>query len=139
MIGGHNASVTRPTMLTLSEVATRDGTSGDAFVLPHIHDARLCAPCMAARFRTLNPGARRPAVAAEAVAAEIRRHDGNVWPAVIAFGISYRHACRIRAGWRPGGRRAFAIPYVSRGWISGARAGGAPWTESELRAAWGDR
>lgn len=41
----------------------------------------------------------------ELIAASIRRHDGNVWPAIVAFDLSYRHATRIRAGWRPGSVR----------------------------------
>jgi hypothetical protein len=27
--------------------------------------------------------------------------DGSVWGVVVELGISYSHACRIRAGWRP--------------------------------------
>lgn len=51
-----------------------------------------------------------PAFRAERIAATIRADRGDVWGAVLAFGISYAHACRIRAGWRPGGLRAPAIP-----------------------------
>jgi hypothetical protein len=45
----------------------------------------------------------------ELVAARIRSDEGDVWGAVAAFGITYGHACRIRRGWRPGGRRADPI------------------------------
>jgi hypothetical protein len=38
---------------------------------------------------------------AEAVAARIEADGGEVWGAVVAFGISYGHALRIRRGWRP--------------------------------------
>jgi hypothetical protein len=41
----------------------------------------------------------------ELIAARIRR-DRSVWGAVLDYGISYSHACRIRRGWRPGGRHA---------------------------------
>jgi hypothetical protein len=44
---------------------------------------------------------RRHRYPAELIAARIRR-DGGVWGVVVDFGISYSHACRIRAGWRPG-------------------------------------
>lgn len=132
MTARHNLSVTGPTPLTLSAVDHDPTYPG-----PHLHDRRLCAPCIAARFVALNPRTRRIRHSPELIAQEIRLHGGNVWPAIITFGISYRHACRIRAGWRPGGQRAVPVPYVSRGWISGQRVGS--WTESELRLAWGDR
>ena len=153
---GHNPTASGPTGLTLSAVgpgadrphnrAGDPSTPGDrpdivggrgaTFVRPHVHDARLCAPCMAARFATLNPRPRRRGRhSADLIAQTIRLHGGSVWPAVVEYGVSYRHACRIRAGWRPGGRRAIPVPYVSRGWIDGERGGS--WTEAELREAWG--
>jgi hypothetical protein len=49
---------------------------------------------------------RRQRFPAELIAASIRRHDGNVWPAIHQFGVSYGHALRIRNGWRPGGQHA---------------------------------
>jgi hypothetical protein len=68
----------------------------------------------AQRFVELNgsPITRRHAPA-ELIAAAIRRDAGNVWPAVAAFDVSYRHATRIRAGWRPGGERADPIRHRS--------------------------
>ena len=64
----------------------------------------------AERFAALNPSraARYPI---ELIAREIADHAGNVWASVAHFGISYEHACRIRAGWR-GARRAPARPIV---------------------------
>jgi hypothetical protein len=67
----------------------------------------------AARFTELVPStAPSPAFRAERVAQTIRDHHGSVWQAVLDYGISYSHACRIRAGWRPGGRRAEPIERV---------------------------
>lgn len=84
---------------------------------------RICID-VTARFRVLNPSPPRPvAVRAEAIAAAIRAADGNVWPAVVTFGIDYHHALRIRRGWRPGGQHAPPIPYRSRGHLSGRRPG----------------
>lgn len=163
MIARHNlaavrqiVSVGRPTSLTLSEVARPASSPDDALTsgargrragrpeipapptrpsdIPHDHDARLCVTCTARRHAELNPSARRHHVSVELVAARIRRDDGDVWGAINAFDISYRHACRIRNGWRPGGRRAPAIPYRSRGWISGARVGG--WIAAVLAAGY---
>lgn len=45
----------------------------------------------------------------ELIAARIRSDGGDVWGAVLTFGVSYGHACKIRAGWRPAGRRARRI------------------------------
>lgn len=89
---------------------------------PHAHDARLCAVCMTLKLEAVRraPGAR---VNAEAVAGTIRRARGDVWRAVIEYGISYSHALRIRAGWRGAGRQAPAIRYRSRGWTDGAQNG----------------
>jgi hypothetical protein len=79
---------------------------------------------IALRFRALNPRPPRPAtVRAEAIADAIRVAHGNLWPAIDAFGISYRYALRIRRGWRPGGQLASPIPYRSRGHLSGRRPG----------------
>jgi len=59
-------------------------------------------------------------VPAEAVAAKIRQDPyGGVWGAVAEFGISYRHACAIRAGWRGAGRIEPPIPYRGRHMDSG--------------------
>ena len=56
----------------------------------------------AQRFVELNGEPARPKrYPVELVAAEIRRHGGNVWPARRRFGISYEHALRVRRGWRP--------------------------------------
>jgi hypothetical protein len=60
-----------------------------------------------ARFLELNPRRRR--YPAELIAARIKRDRGDVWGAVLDYGISYSHACRIRAGWRPGRRTAARI------------------------------
>ena len=139
----HNRIVASPSTLTLSEVVDggRDnvGPSGDtgspsrqaaaldspvpAGVPLHVHNPRLCATCMPVRFTAIKaaPHARVPAAA---VAAKIARTPGHdVWPAVLEFGISYRHALAIRAGFRGAGRRAAAIPYASRGYINGQRPG----------------
>jgi hypothetical protein len=64
----------------------------------------------AERFAALNPtrAARYPI---ELIAREIADHAGNVWASVAHFGISYEHACRIRAGWR-GARRPRSAPIV---------------------------
>jgi hypothetical protein len=59
----------------------------------------------------------------DAIAARIREDRGSVWGAVRSFDISYSHACRIRAGWRTGGRRAEPIPFVAQGWTNGRRNG----------------
>ena len=53
-----------------------------------------------AAYRALVPETRRRPYPAELIAARIR-HDGGVWGVVVDYGISYSHACRIRAGWRP--------------------------------------
>ena len=64
----------------------------------------------AARYVELHgPVTPAPAFRAERIAQTIRRDGGNVWGAVLEHGISYAHACRIRAGWRPGHGRAPAI------------------------------
>ena len=60
-----------------------------------------------ARYLELNPRRRR--YPAELIAARIRRDGGDVWGAVLDYGISYGHACRIRRGWRPGRRTAERI------------------------------
>jgi hypothetical protein len=48
----------------------------------------------------------RQALPAEAIARDIADHDGDVWPAIRRYGVSYGHALRIRNGWRPRGKRA---------------------------------
>ena len=117
----HNATVPRARDLTLSEAI---GGQLRCVALPHAHDPRLCVTCSRVRFRALNPLPPRPAaVRAEAIAAAIRNAGGNVWPAIVTFGISYGQALRIRRGWRPGGVTALPLPYRSRGWLSGRRPG----------------
>jgi len=78
------------------------------------HNLRLCGPSLplsevgaagrltdtAARHRALTPDRRRKRYPHELIAAQIRR-DRSVWGVVVTHGISYSHACRIRAGWRP--------------------------------------
>jgi hypothetical protein len=59
----------------------------------------------ARRFVELNGEPDRPRrYPVDLIAAEIRRHHGNVWPSVRHFGVSYEHALRIRNGWRGAGR-----------------------------------
>jgi hypothetical protein len=61
----------------------------------------------------------------------------SVWPAVVAFHISYRHALAIRAGWRGAGRWAPPIPYRGRSMDNGQRHG---WLAArELRVIEGGR
>ena len=67
--------------------------------------------------------ARRGHVSAELVAERIRADAGNVWPACRIFGVSYRHALEIRAGWRGDGRRAEPIPYSAGAWTNGRKNG----------------
>ena len=81
------------------------------------HNFRLCGPRLplsevgaggrlthtVAAYRALVPERRWGPYPAELIAARIRR-DG-LWAAVVDYGISYSHACRIRRGWRPGGRQ----------------------------------
>jgi hypothetical protein len=71
----------------------------------------------------LTAAAERTVSRADFIAARIRLDHGNVWPSVSTFGISYSHACRIRAGWRENGRRAELVPYSTRGWRDGRRNG----------------
>jgi HNH endonuclease len=52
------------------------------------------------RYLALVGSRRRRAYPAELIARRIR-DDGSVWGVVVDYGISYAHACRIRAGWRP--------------------------------------
>lgn len=130
-----NLNAVSPSTLTLSEVGGRVGGPG------HTHHRRLCAPCIGRRHLELRPAGSVPA---EVVAAAIRRHPTHsVWDAVAEFGISYRHALAIRAGWRGDGRRAEPIPYRSRGWSNGRRNGWsvriAAVTESEMRLMDGNR
>jgi hypothetical protein len=84
------------------------------------HDRDLCLGAggrltdTARRYVELNGEPRRPGrYPLELIAREIRRHDGNVWPAVRHFGVSYEHALRVRNGWRGAGRpRARRIEYA---------------------------
>ena len=57
-----------------------------------------------ARYLELNPR-RRSRHPTELIAARIRADGGDVWGAVLTFGVSYSHACRIKRGWRPRARR----------------------------------
>jgi len=84
MTGRHNSGACGPS-LTLSAV----GAGGR---LTHTVE----------RYLALNPRRRR--YPADLIAARIRADGGDVWGVVNTFGISYAHACRIRRGWRPGGR-----------------------------------
>lgn len=93
MPGRHNSLPCGP-RLTLSEV----GAGGR---LTHT----------VARYLELNPRRRR--YPAELIAARIRRDGGDVWGAITDYGISYAHACRIRNGWRPRGRRVEQIERVA--------------------------
>ena len=69
----------------------------------------------AARWVELNGPPRRPRrYPVDLVAHAIRRHDGDVWPAVHQFGISYEHALRVRNGWRGAGRRRGRPMYWER-------------------------
>lgn len=93
---GHNSRSCR-TALRLSEV----GAGG-----------RLTET--AARYVELNGEPSRPRrYPLELIAREIRRHHGDVWPAVRHFGVSYEHALRVRNGWRGAGvPRARRIEYA---------------------------
>lgn len=82
MTARHNLSLCGP-RLPLSEVASADRLA---------HTAR--------RYRELVPDRRRTVYPAELIAKRIER-DASVWGVVVDYGISYSHACRIRAGWRP--------------------------------------
>ncbi len=96
----HNSRSGDHRKLALSEVPRDTGAvTGTLHVLPvpsgHDHSDRLCSPCIARRHRELTPrGHRGPS--RELIAQSIRHHDGNVWPAIVAFGISYHKALRIR-------------------------------------------
>jgi hypothetical protein len=95
----------------------------------HEHSPRLCATCTERRYLEIRP-APRARVSAELVAARIRADGGAVWGAVRDFGIGYRHALDIRAGWRGAGRTAEPIPYSAGGWTNGRRHG---WSVDRLR------
>jgi hypothetical protein len=95
----------------------------------------LCATCIARRYLEIRP-APRARISPTLIAARIRADGGDVWPAVLALGVSYRHALEIRAGWRGARRLAEPIPYRARGWISGRRPG---WSERSLRIIAGGR
>jgi len=101
----------------------------------HDHSPRLCATCMTRRHEEIRP-ARRSHVSAELVARQIRADAGNVWPACRIFGVSYRHALEIRAGWRGDGRRAEPIPYTAGAWTNGRKHG---WSAERELALVGSR
>ena len=102
----------------------------------HEHSPRLCATCTSRRFLELRP-APRARVSAELVPRLILRDPyRSVWPAVVTFGISYRHALAIRSGWRGDRRHAEPIPYRSRGWVAGRRPG---WSTRAFRVIPGGR
>jgi hypothetical protein len=103
----HNSLPCGPT-LTLSEVRPPAPDNPSVPHAPIGAGGRLTHT--ASRFAALNGTPRpSPAFRAERIAQTIREEGGSVWRAVIEFGVSYSHACRIRAGWRPGGRRAEPI------------------------------
>jgi len=89
---------------------------------PHDHSPRLCAVCMAARALELRR-APRARVNAELVARRIRADGGDIWGAVVDFGISYTRALEIRRGDRGAGRQVPPLPYQSRGYTDGRRNG----------------
>ena len=121
-MNGHNQAGALASDLGLSAVAQ---DSPHTRRVPHVHSARLCRTCTVVRFRALNPRPLTPtAVRAEAIAEAIRTAHGNVWPAVVAFGICYSHATSIRRGWRPGGVVALPIRYRSRGYLPDGRRPG---------------
>jgi hypothetical protein len=110
----HNPEACAP-MLPLSEANPGDASARIALMPARPIGAGGRLTDTARRFHDLN-GPRRPSPAfrTERIAATIRAHGGDVWGAVLEFGISYGHACRIRAGWRPGGRRADPIAAAFR-------------------------
>ena len=104
-------------------IVARPGAQGaHAVDAPHDHSPRLCPTCMQARALELRR-APRARVTAELVARRIAADDGDVWGAVVEYGISYSRALEIRAGERGAGRRAPRIPSRSRGWTNGKRNG----------------
>jgi hypothetical protein len=89
---------------------------------PHLHRGRLCAVCTtAAHLEVRVTGRKSP----ELLAGEMRRAGGDYGPAMDA-GYSYRHALRIRAGWRGAGRTGAPVPYDSRGYHNGYPVGRSP-------------
>jgi hypothetical protein len=66
-----------------------------------VNPAHLVAESHAANMARIprNRGGRPTLFDTEAVAAEIER-DG-IWPVIVRHRMSYQHALRIRAGWRP--------------------------------------
>ena len=91
---------------------------------------RLNVEATVVRFRALYPRPLTPsAVRAEAIAEAIRTAQGNVGPAIGAFGICYSHATSIRRGWRPGGIVALPIRYHSRGYLPDGRRPGWGWED----------
>ena len=109
----HNSRLCVPD-LSLSEVGAR----------PDPDDCTYCdgSGCTNCRPRPVGAGGRlthtvarylanprRRRYPAELIAARIRRDGGDVWGAVLDYGISYAHASRIRRGWRPGRRTAERI------------------------------
>ncbi len=99
MMVRHNSRSTEHRRLLLSAVADdTEPVTGTLHALPvagHDHSRRLCAPCISRRHHELTPRPHR-GPSQELIARSIRRHDGNVWPAIVHFGISYRKALRIR-------------------------------------------
>jgi hypothetical protein len=120
--GRHNSRACGP-VLPLSEVGrNHDPAAAD---IPSVPTAPVGAggrlTHTARRFVDLNgPVVHSAAFRAERIASVIRSEGGSVWRAVIEFGVSYSHACRIRAGWRPGGRRAEPIAGAVRRFIAAA-------------------
>ena len=111
-------------------VEQRAATPSVVPIPEHVHSpsARLCVECVTSRHAQLQP-APRARVSAELVAHVIRHTPhGSVHVAARRFGISTRHAERIRAGWRGAGRLADPIPHSSVGWTDGYHNGHDPVT-----------
>jgi hypothetical protein len=115
----------------LSPATVSSPRSTDRDVIPlHAHSGRLCAVCMTHRHERIRVAPRARA-SAEILAAAMRREGGDIGPAIDA-GYSYRHALRIRAGWRGAGRSGAPVPYTSRGYANGYPTGGSPEALAQL-------
>jgi len=115
-------------------VEQRAATPSVVSIPGHVHSpsARLCVECVTSRHAQLQP-APRARVSAELVAHVIRHTPhGSVHVAARRFGISTRHAERIRAGWRGAGRLADPIPHRSTGWVDGYHTGHDPETRAYM-------
>jgi hypothetical protein len=103
-----HVGVVIPFRLTLTSRTSTSSPRAD--ITPKIRQRSLTLST-AERFALLNPGRGSSRFPVELIAREIADHGGNVWAAVVHFGLSYEHACRIRRGWR-GARHAPARPIV---------------------------